>query len=150
MYRNFIQGNNAQKRIWSTLLQTSTQEDYKEIYFILLWALLYFLWILEVCTNFCRFKRKRKIKTVHSVRLRTGPMPQAQGCGGLSWSMSQGWGGGLPGRPMAMRQWPIWTSQPARMSYPVFMSKPSTHRMHDTGSIVPHIRPKVLTDNQMS
>jgi hypothetical protein len=35
------------------------------------------------------------------------------------------------------------------MSYPVFMPKPSTHRMHDPGSIVPHIRPKVITDNQM-
>jgi hypothetical protein len=32
----------------------------------------------------------------------------------------------------------------------VFMPKPSTHRMHDTGSIVPHIQPKVFTDNQMS
>jgi hypothetical protein len=31
-----------------------------------------------------------------------------------------------------------------------FMPKPSTHRMHDLGSIVPHIRPKVFTDNQMS
>jgi hypothetical protein len=36
------------------------------------------------------------------------------------------------------------------LSYPVFMPKPSTHRMHDLGSIVPHIRPKVFTDNQMS
>jgi hypothetical protein len=27
---------------------------------------------------------------------------------------------------------------------------PGIHRMHDSGSIVPHIRPKVLTDNQMS
>jgi hypothetical protein len=36
------------------------------------------------------------------------------------------------------------------MSYPIFMSKPSTHRMHDPRSIVPHIRPKVSTDNQMS
>jgi hypothetical protein len=36
------------------------------------------------------------------------------------------------------------------LSYPVFMPKPSTHRIHDPGSIVPHIRPKVLTDNQMS
>jgi hypothetical protein len=35
------------------------------------------------------------------------------------------------------------------MSYLVFMPKPSTHRMHDPGSIVPHIRPKVITDNQM-
>jgi hypothetical protein len=35
------------------------------------------------------------------------------------------------------------------MSYPVFMPKPSTHRMHDPGSIIPHIRPKVFTDNQM-
>jgi hypothetical protein len=36
------------------------------------------------------------------------------------------------------------------VSYPVFMPKPSTHHMHDPGSIVPHIRPKVITDNQMS
>jgi hypothetical protein len=35
------------------------------------------------------------------------------------------------------------------LSYPVFMAKPSTHRMHDPGTIVPHIRPKVFTDNQM-
>jgi hypothetical protein len=30
------------------------------------------------------------------------------------------------------------------------MPKPCTHRMHDPGSIVPHIRLKVFTDNQMS
>jgi hypothetical protein len=30
------------------------------------------------------------------------------------------------------------------------MPKPSTHRMHDPRSIVPRIRPKVFTDNQMS
>jgi hypothetical protein len=36
------------------------------------------------------------------------------------------------------------------VSYPVFMPKPSTHRMHDLGSIVSHIRPKVFTDKQMS
>jgi hypothetical protein len=36
------------------------------------------------------------------------------------------------------------------LSYLVFVSKPSTHRMHDPGSIVPHIWPKVFTDNQMS
>jgi hypothetical protein len=36
------------------------------------------------------------------------------------------------------------------LSYPDFMPKPSTHRMYDPGSIVPHIRPKVFTDNQMS
>jgi hypothetical protein len=36
------------------------------------------------------------------------------------------------------------------LSYPIFMPKSSTHRMHDPGSIVPHIWPKVLTDNQMS
>jgi hypothetical protein len=33
------------------------------------------------------------------------------------------------------------------MLYLVFV--PSTHRMHDLGSIVPHIRPKVFTDNQI-
>jgi hypothetical protein len=38
----------------------------------------------------------------------------------------------------------------ALLSYHVFMPKPSTHRMHDPGSIVPHIRPKVFTDIQMS
>jgi hypothetical protein len=36
------------------------------------------------------------------------------------------------------------------MSYPFFMPEQSTHHMHDPGSIVPHIRPKVFTDNQMS
>jgi hypothetical protein len=30
------------------------------------------------------------------------------------------------------------------------MPKPSTHRMHDIGSIVPHIWPKVFTDTQKS
>jgi hypothetical protein len=36
------------------------------------------------------------------------------------------------------------------VSYPVFIPKLSTHRMHNPGSIVSHIRPKVFTDNQMS
>jgi hypothetical protein len=36
------------------------------------------------------------------------------------------------------------------LSYLVFMPKTSTHLMHDLGSIVPHIWPKVFTDNQMS
>jgi hypothetical protein len=36
------------------------------------------------------------------------------------------------------------------LSYPIFMPKSSTHHMHNPRSIVPHIRPKVLTDNQMS
>jgi hypothetical protein len=36
------------------------------------------------------------------------------------------------------------------LSYPVFMPKQSTHRMQDSGSIVPHIWPQVFTDNQMS
>jgi hypothetical protein len=30
------------------------------------------------------------------------------------------------------------------------MAKPSTQHMHDPGSIIPHIRQKVFTDNQMS
>jgi hypothetical protein len=36
------------------------------------------------------------------------------------------------------------------VSYLVFMPIPGTHRMHDPGSIVPHIRPKVFTNIQMS
>jgi hypothetical protein len=36
------------------------------------------------------------------------------------------------------------------LSYPIFMPKLSAHHMHDPGSIVPHIRPKVFTYNQMS
>jgi hypothetical protein len=36
------------------------------------------------------------------------------------------------------------------LSYPVFLPKPSTHRMHDPGLIVPHIRPKVFTDTKIS
>jgi hypothetical protein len=43
-----------------------------------------------------------------------------------------------------------WVKAKRAVSYPVFRPKPSTHRMHDPGSIVPHIRPKVSTDNQMS
>jgi hypothetical protein len=34
--------------------------------------------------------------------------------------------------------------------YSIFIPKLSTHRMYDLGSIVPHIWPKVFTDNQMS
>jgi hypothetical protein len=36
------------------------------------------------------------------------------------------------------------------LSYLVFMPKPSTHRMHDPGSIVPHIQPKAFIDIQVS
>jgi hypothetical protein len=36
------------------------------------------------------------------------------------------------------------------LSYPVFTPKPCTQRMHDPGSIVPYIRSKVFTNNQMS
>jgi hypothetical protein len=39
---------------------------------------------------------------------------------------------------------------PDILSYPIFTPKPSTHHMHDPGSIVPHIRPKGFIDNQMS
>jgi hypothetical protein len=52
-----------------------------------------------------------------------------------------GWGDQMPG------------SLPGRgrrgMSYPIFMPKPSTHRMYNQGSIVPHIRPKRFTYNKM-
>jgi hypothetical protein len=37
-----------------------------------------------------------------------------------------------------------------QLSYLVSMPKPCTHHMHDPGSIVSHIWPKVFTDNQMS
>jgi hypothetical protein len=36
------------------------------------------------------------------------------------------------------------------VSYPVFTPKPSTQRIHDTGSIVPHIQLKGFTNNQLS
>jgi hypothetical protein len=36
------------------------------------------------------------------------------------------------------------------LSYPIFMPKPSTYCMHDPRSIVPHIQPKVFTDNKIS
>jgi hypothetical protein len=44
----------------------------------------------------------------------------------------------------------IWNSIKISVSYLVFIPKPCTHRMHDLRSIVPHVRPKVFTDNQMS
>jgi hypothetical protein len=43
-----------------------------------------------------------------------------------------------------------WSGGPGWLSYLVFTPKPCTHRMHDPGSIVAHIRPKGFTDNQMS
>jgi hypothetical protein len=42
-----------------------------------------------------------------------------------------------------------WRSPRGCLSYLVLTPKPSTHRMHDSGSIVPHIRTKGFTDNQM-
>jgi hypothetical protein len=36
------------------------------------------------------------------------------------------------------------------LSYLVFTPKPSTHHMHDPGSIIPHIWPKGFTDKQLS
>jgi hypothetical protein len=45
---------------------------------------------------------------------------------------------------------PIEYSPRDNLSYPIFIPKLSTHRMHDPGSNVSYIRPKVLTDNQMS
>jgi hypothetical protein len=41
----------------------------------------------------------------------------------------------------------IWRNQ---VSYQILQAKPCTHHMHDPGSNVPHIRPKVFTDNQIS
>jgi hypothetical protein len=43
-----------------------------------------------------------------------------------------------------------WEGQGEVLSYPIFMPKPSTHRMDDPGSIAPHIRPKAFMDNKMS
>jgi hypothetical protein len=64
---NFIQGNTAQKWIWSRLLPRYTHKDSIEIYFIFFPVLLYFLCILEVYTNLRNFKRKWKNKnSVHS------------------------------------------------------------------------------------
>jgi hypothetical protein len=44
---------------------------------------------------------------------------------------------------------PSWCSI-GHMSYPILQAKPSTRHMHDPGSIVPHIRPKLFTDYQIS
>jgi hypothetical protein len=44
----------------------------------------------------------------------------------------------------------FWMKIHLNLPYPVFIPKPSTHHMHDPGSIVSHIWPKVFTDNQMS
>jgi hypothetical protein len=49
-----------------------------------------------------------------------------------------------------MRRWFETLASDEKLSYPVFMPKPSTHHMHNPGSIIPHIQPKVITDNQMS
>jgi hypothetical protein len=41
-------------------------------------------------------------------------------------------------------------SRLGKVSYMFFMPKPGTHHMHDPRSIVLHIRPKAIIDNQMS
>jgi hypothetical protein len=56
----FIQCNNAQMWILSSLMARSTNKDSIEIYFIFLWALFHFICILEVYTNFWNCKRKWK------------------------------------------------------------------------------------------
>jgi hypothetical protein len=56
----------------------------------------------------------------------------------------------FPGTTMFGESPPAGRNRPVKLSYPVFISKPCTHCMHDPGSVVPHIRPKVFTDNQMS
>jgi hypothetical protein len=56
---NFLQGNKAQKGIWSSLLQSSTQEETKEIYFVFLQVLYNLLWNFEVYTNFWILNQKK-------------------------------------------------------------------------------------------
>jgi hypothetical protein len=51
----------------------------------------------------------------------------------------------LSANPEAEQRWLEHLSpapSPLCLSFPIFMLKPSTHRMHDPGSNVPHIRPK--------
>jgi hypothetical protein len=49
---NFLQENNTQNRIWSSLWQGYSKKYSKEIYFVFLQALFYFLRILECYTEF--------------------------------------------------------------------------------------------------
>jgi hypothetical protein len=48
IYKNFLQANNAQKEIWSSLLNRFTQGYFKEIYLVIFRVLFHFLQILEV------------------------------------------------------------------------------------------------------
>jgi hypothetical protein len=62
-------------------------------------------------------------------------------------SGSQPWIGLVqPTKQVRCRDWksPVPTSRSRweLLSYPIFIPKPSTHRMHDPGLIVPHIRPR--------
>jgi hypothetical protein len=56
-FYNFLQCNNAQKRIWSSLWKRYTRKDYIEIYFLFFQVLLYLLRILEFYVNFQKCKQ---------------------------------------------------------------------------------------------
>jgi hypothetical protein len=45
-------------------------------------------------------------------------------------------------RELDSKESAIATWEDGLVSYPIFMPKPSTHRVHDPGSIVPNIRHK--------
>jgi hypothetical protein len=88
IYCNFLQCNNAQNRIWSSLLQRSPKKYSMEIYFIFFWVLFYLLWIFEVYTNFRNIKMKKwfleNIKWMNTVWAEFGPSLR-HGSAGHGW-----------------------------------------------------------------
>jgi hypothetical protein len=81
IYCNFLQCNNAQNVIWSSLLPRCNQEYSTEIYYVFFWDLIHFLCILEFYMNFWNLNENEKSKNpVHSIgRVST------QGCSLLVW-----------------------------------------------------------------
>jgi hypothetical protein len=101
------------------------------------------------CTSMRRVQFFARQKHVPSHQLHTIP---------ITWSFST-WGldlvgpfkkakGGFTHVFVVVDKFTKWVEAKHAVSYQVFRPKPSTHRMHDPGSIVPHTQPKVSTDNQ--
>jgi hypothetical protein len=116
IYYNFLQWNNTQNMIWSSLWQRSSSKYSKDIYFVFFLALIYFLCILEVCNKFWNYKWK-KWKPTHSAGLAFAPWPRTTGL------CTDKTGPRLLARGAGATLW-AWSSHSARV-----------HRRRDDGSV---------------
>jgi hypothetical protein len=72
-YRNYIQGNTGQNRVWSSLWQISSQEDYKKSYFGFFSFILFSMHFRKLNDFLEVLNWKRKLKNVETVAGRFRP-----------------------------------------------------------------------------